>query len=673
MTMSFAHRPDLQGLRAIAVLLVVLAHAEIPPFSGGFIGVDVFFVLSGYLISGLLIQEHEATGHIRLLEFYARRLKRLMPALLTMLCLTSLATWRLLSGDEARSMLASIPYAASWTSNLYFSFREFGYFDDLAMRDVFLHTWSLSVEEQFYLLWPILLPILLLRSRNPNGAFDSRRACMRIGVFTLATLAIAIGWSSVSTNQAFYLTPARIWQFSLGTLVWLQCRRGNVTGTAPSAIGLLWGGLVLIIGSAIAYHPDMAYPGGWALAPSAGAAMVIYAGSHSATGAMTNPLTDARLTWIGDRSYSIYLWHWPVLMLGLATGVGTSAHGMSFLLALTLLLAILSYRLVELPFWKGSLSRIKPRTAPVAALLVVVLAFGTSLHLLRAPEAEPDRPVDPILKLRLDAPEIYRMPCDAWYRHARLEPCVFETKESSRTIVMLADSIGAQWFSAFAAIHPPPEWRIVVLTKSACTIVDEDYFYARIGKLYTVCTDWRNAALDAIHSMKPEVVVVGSSARTPLDEMQWIEGSARVFARLSQSADRVIVIAGTPNLSFDGPGCALRHADAQGNLRIDACFEAQRIEQVAHVTKYLQQAAGRFDNVGVIDLNPLVCPDGICAAVSPDGIPVFRDRQHLSDRFVRSRTSEIRSMLEAGARTYRSPSHEAQPAPVHRAISNLRW
>lgn len=158
-------RPDLQGLRAIAVLLVVFAHSGLAVAQGGFIGVDVFFVLSGYLITGLLVREFEGSGRIVFVQFYAKRLKRLLPALIAMLSVSySVAVW-VLSGVEARTQLASAPFAATWTSNLYFAFTTLNYFNELATRDVFLHTWSLGVEEQFYLIWPAVLLLLFKSGR----------------------------------------------------------------------------------------------------------------------------------------------------------------------------------------------------------------------------------------------------------------------------------------------------------------------------------------------------------------------------------------------------------------------------------------------------------------------------------------------------------------------------
>lgn len=154
------YRADLQGLRAVAVLLVVFSHAGVPGIAGGFIGVDVFFVLSGYLITGLLLRELERDGTVSLSDFYARRLKRLLPALMVMIAVSFGSAVFILSGLEASAQLRSTPFAATWTSNLFFAVREIDYFDELAARDLFLRTWSLAVEEQFYLLWPLLMFVL---------------------------------------------------------------------------------------------------------------------------------------------------------------------------------------------------------------------------------------------------------------------------------------------------------------------------------------------------------------------------------------------------------------------------------------------------------------------------------------------------------------------------------
>jgi peptidoglycan/LPS O-acetylase OafA/YrhL len=647
------HRPDLQGLRAAAILLVLLAHAEVPFFAGGFIGVDVFFVLSGYLITGLLARELERSGGISLAGFYARRLKRLLPALAVMLAASYGIASLLLSNAELVAQTASGPFAATWTSNVYFAFRAVGYFEELASRDLFLHTWSLGVEEQFYLVWPLLLLLLFRLGRFRENAEAGGSGALRQGLTVAFALSLAasVYWTFSAPPAAFYLMPSRIWQFALGALVHYTSesgRAGEIGLTSRRDRVLTWTtlltGLALIFGSAFALHPGLPYPGYWAVVPSLGAALVIAAGRGLSDG-RGGPLAHPALVWLGDRSYSLYLWHWPVLAVGFSLGLPTQASLSLGLVLVSLLAAILSYRIVEHPFWKGRYSHAPPARVILVSLLVMA---GVVFLLTPGSRRLDDAPTSPDISnaWRADVPLIYRMPCDAWYSHDRVEPCIFGNESAANTVVVLGDSIGLQWFSAFPEIFPAPEWRIIVLTKSSCAMVDEDYYYARIGKVYRVCTTWRNAVLDTIETLRPEMVIVGSAATYGFSEESWVEGSARVFQRLSRSAGNVFVIPGTPSLEFDGPGCVIRNLSASGHINRSACVSRDRLDQIKGVSNNLEQAAGRFSNVHILDLNDLICPGGDCSAVSEDGLVVFRDSQHLTDSFVLSRVRPIREKLD---------------------------
>ncbi|MGJ8685857.1 MAG: SGNH hydrolase domain-containing protein, partial [Spongiibacteraceae bacterium] len=315
------------------------------------------------------------------------------------------------------------------------------------------------------------------------------------------------------------------------------------------------------------------------------------------------------------------------------------------LVVISLLLAMASYKFVELPFWKGRYSGANPRRSLLVAILLILVGVAGFFHLLRsAPDIK--GLADPYLRLNSDTPDIYNMPCDGWYHHARVDPCTFGVSGADKTVVMLGDSIGVQWFSSVPEIFPEPEWLTVVLTKSSCPFVDEDIFYRRIGKIYDVCREWREAVLALLVENKPDVIVVGSAASYDFNAAQWVEGSARVFERLSAVAKLVIVIPGTPSLGFDGPGCIARHTKSSelDGRPMEACTS---IAPPPTVTEYLSQVADRFPNVHVVDLNDLVCPKGLCRAVNPSGVVVFRDSQHLSDSFVRSVTPEIRHRIKA--------------------------
>ena len=635
-------------------------HAGVPGFAGGYIGVDVFFVLSGYLITGLLWHEFASTGRIRYLGFLARRLKRLLPAMLAMLLVIAAITPFLLSAYETRMQTGSFAFAATWTSNFFFAFAEFDYFAALQQKDLFLHTWSLGIEEQFYVVWPwlIIAACLYTRKHAAQGPSTLRLLGVFGGVFA-ASLALCLYWARTEPLLGFYMMPARGWQFALGAAVFVllhplpKALGGGYAGklaTLRVPAGLA--GIGLVLGSGSLLHDGLTYPGFYALLPSFGAAAVILAGSAASPAGVNRLLATRAMVWVGDRSYSLYLWHWPILLLGEAYGLTSMPHGIVLLVVLAVALSSLSYKFVELPFWKGRYS--KPRPAPaVAVSALAMLAAVLSVNVYHR-QAVGDPAVigglgdyDP----RSDAPAIYTpgFNCDTEHRSAAVEPCASGASDAPYTAVLLGDSIGAQWVSVLPEIYTPPDGQVLVLTKASCAMIDEPLYYEKIGAVYEVCERWRNASLDHISELAPDIVFVGMSSNYIFSETQWIEGTSRVLARLSAAAATVVVIPGTPTLSFDGPSCIeqpYRFSFRLNDSRRE-CEERMSRDQTLVVTQFLEAAAARFDNVHLLNLNDLVCPEGRCAAQREDGLVVFRDHQHLTDTFVTRQVPEVRSRLQA--------------------------
>lgn len=640
-TKPSGYRPDIQGLRAIAVALVVLGHLDVPGFGGGFVGVDVFFVLSGFLITGLLLTEYEASGRIRYLRFLARRLCRLLPALLVMLAAVAVLAMLLLSEYEVRIQSGSFVYAATWTSNLYFALSEFDYFSPLEARDLYLHTWSLGVEEQFYLVWPLLVYAgyrALPRRWAPGG---DARFLLILGTLAVASLALSLVWSQSRALLAFYSMPTRAWQFALGALLALASRKGLlVRAEARGGAITASTGLALILASAIFLHGQLAYPGFHALLPSAGAALVIAGGKpESAARAL---LASRAMVWLGDRSYSVYLWHWPLLVLLAGAGLGTGIVRAIAVVALTLPVAAFSYRRVELPFWKGRPGRVAPARAILVSVLgVTVLVAGVvQAHRLHY-GADVAGGFAIAYDARADRPSLYSRGCDTWFASAEVIPCADADSEAGATAVLIGDSIGVQWHAALAEIFAPPAWRLVTFTKSNCAIVDVDFFYERIKRTFTECSEWRDSVIGHLAEMEPDLVIIGSSPRYDFSEEDWIDGTGRVLDRLTGIAANVLIIPGTPALPFDGPGC-LQEGGGPGSC-------SRRLERSAadDVARFLAAAAARYANAATIDLNDIVCPGRECSALSDDGIVVFRDAQHITGRFARSRAGMIRERLVA--------------------------
>ncbi|MEW9571150.1 acyltransferase family protein [Rhodanobacter sp. Si-c] len=646
------YRADLEGLRAVAILLVVAVHAGVPWLRGGFVGVDVFFVLSGFLITGLLVQEVSGTGRLRFAEFYVRRLRRLMPALLLMLLVVGVLAALLLAPAEQREQSSAAAMAALWLSNVHFAFARLDYFAPGTETNLFLHTWSLGVEEQFYLIWPALLVWLL--------GHDGERGIARLKVGMLAVLLASLATCVLLTYKApqlaFYMMPMRAWQFAAGALVWLFFKAPKAptdSSLGRNRPGWLhaagWLGLVLIALAGTLFSAYIPYPGAYALLPTLGAAGVVAAGCVATQPTGVSRLLSWRpLQWIGGISYSWYLWHWPILLLGHAvTGSDAPIYRACWVL-LSLSLACLSCACIESPIRNRQEWLARPRMAIFGALALMLVANSLCLRWYNQADERMKSPaMQRYVMAHGDAPVIYGMGCDDWYASDRVRICAFGPANAPHTAVLMGDSHAGQWFPAVAKAFDRPGWRLLVLTKSACPMVDEPFFYARIGKEYMVCTTWRAHALEKVVALKPDVLLLGS-AEYDFTREQWIDGTARVLAALSPATGHIYILRDTPLLPFDGPNCLAGHEGRPAWLgRQHACTAPAVDPRAEQVYRWLEQAAARFTNVSTLDLDPQVCPGGTCSA-ERGGLVVFRDSQHLTGSFAASIGSVLAQKLGIG-------------------------
>lgn len=586
------YRPDIEGLRAVAILLVVAAHAHVPGLAGGFIGVDVFFVLSGYLISSLLNQELSATGRIDFMAFYARRLRRLAPALITVVVVTCLVAAAAVSPVELRNQLASAGAALAWVSNIYFTFAGQGYFDTSSETNLFLHTWSLGVEEQFYLVWPALIWLA-----------GSRRTVALVAVLAVS-LTASIYLSFESPNFAFYMMPTRAWQFALGALM--------VSRRLPTGFGPV--GFAMIATSAIVFDEFTPYPGWAALLPSAGTAFIL-----ASAGPIGSILSIRPLQAIGKLSYSWYLWHWPALLLG-AKLLPDSPWRSTALVLASLALAAATYFLVEKPIRKSGPLIEPSRRFVLACSALMLVASGSAYAWLR------NLPLPPTLNQQLALPDVYLRGCDTYYRDAELIPCTFGPDDATRTAVLIGDSIAAQWTPALQDHFSRDGWKLVVLTKSSCPMVEAPVALPRFRREFTECQEWRAKALDYINTLHAELIVAGSSHRYPFSEEQWRGGTKAVFKRLTMASPRVIMLASTPEATFKGSDCF-------GTEDSKNCSGPERMSNRREVRTWAGEAATSA-GARVVEISDAVCPGGLCQA-KLDKTSVFRDEQHITVAFAR--------------------------------------
>lgn len=648
-------RADIQALRALAIGLVVACHAHVPFLQGGYVGVDVFFVLSGYLISGLILVEVERYRTFDAIRFYTRRVKRLLPALLTMLLTVAWLSWLLL-GPQRQGADAQAGQAATlWLSNFYFATRVINYFSVGSAGNIFLHTWSLAVEEQFYLLWPWLMLFLFGIWRWQGSPFSRKRLAVGMVVFAMLSLAVSAYLSQTNSEADFYLMPSRIWEFALGALT-LLLRQGLSKNKGEAqwlqrwlGLSMLNGaGLLMIILAAVAYTNSLRYPGMWGLLPAIGTALMLL---DMPENNVRSPLSrlllkQPLLLFMGDISYSLYLWHWPLLILGVAI-FGASPWVRFVAVMVSIGISTLAYFMIERPIhlakFKHSLRVLLPS---IIAMIVVFNIMGFWQKDIRQLLISPAQ-----IRLQqavLDMPKLYRVPgCDTWYHSAEVKACVFGSPKADHTVVMFGDSVLAQWFPTIAEIYlKRPNWRLIVLTKSACSATQVSYYYPAIKRIYKVCNIWRKRAIAYMAHLHPDVIFMGST-HYPFTAKQWISGTRAVLDRLSPASHAIVILSATPELGFNGLSCLSMRAHLPKWLHLEKhCSRALKPVTSHSVVSLLRRAATPFPNVHVIDMRREICPDQRCRA-ELDGRIVYRDGQHLTASFIRTLAPALKQILKA--------------------------
>ncbi len=633
---SAAFRPDIQGLRAVAVLAVVLYHAHLPGLTGGFVGVDIFFVISGYLICGLLNRELAATGGIDLARFWLKRARRLLPnAALTLLAVL-IGTALLQPGYQFLPVSRGVMAAVLSFANLHFAARDLDYFADDAQPSPVLHFWSLSVEEQFYIAWPLMLALAawLYRRKAAQNAIWLL-ACVWLASFLAAMIAVRF-----SMPLAFYHCEMRAWQLATGGLLAvLAPRLAAVPVGWRSAAG--WVGLAGISVAMVTFDDTLAYPGFWSLLPTLSTAAVLAA--PQSWGAPSSVLALAPLRWIGDRSYSLYLWHWPALVLLPSTMPGSDL-AVPAALAVASLVAAVTYHLVEAPIrdMRFGLSPRWPGFAMAVASIAVVL-MGT--HVLAKPIWHRDKVLVAFEKAvktaRADKGRNIKAHCNRTFVQVDQPLCAFGDAAATRTAVLLGDSHAAQWFEALDTVAKTNGWRLLTWTKSACPIADIPTWHKRLRSRFFACETWRKAVLARlIGAERPQVVFMASfveSAGLVLNPETgavlprsvgvpaWRDGFAATIRKLQDADIETVVIADTPRANST-------YADCLAAGKGKAC-DRPRSEAAPKDRPDIE--AAMQTGAKMLDLTDRICGPDSCPA-QKDGLIVYRDQSHLTSHFAAS-------------------------------------
>jgi peptidoglycan/LPS O-acetylase OafA/YrhL len=675
---------DIEGLRGVAILAVVLYHCGL--LHGGFVGVDVFFVLSGFLITRLLWHEMRATGRVSFASFYARRARRLLPASILVIVATVIMSVHWLAPLAARSVLHDARAASLYVANYRFAAQRTNYLATSAPSPL-QHYWSLAVEEQFYAVWPLLMLgafRLAHRSRQRNGPAVAKLLAV-VGFVSFLWC-----WRLTSTSQpwAFFSLPTRAWELVVGALVGLGARR--LRRLRPSvAVWLGWLGLTAVGWSVVRFSSATAFPGVAALLPVVGTATVLVAGcAHPARG--PHVLLERKpLQFCGHVSYAWYLWHWPVLVLApIALGVEIGHAGNVALAALSLGLAVLTTEFVERPIRFSPRLAAQPRPSlAIGAALTAVGVFatvgaatavpslqghGTATVLLpragalRASSRSAPAAVDPVsaeivaavhervVPANLDpslghAAQDKAAPfldgCDNTFTDATVHRCTYANASSGTTVMLFGDSHAAQYFPAFDLIAQTRGWRLVVLTKATCPPFEVQLFSPVLGRNFRECEQWREAALARIANEHPAIVVMavarhyGPEYHFHVFGPEWLAGLRDTVARVHADGIPVMLLSPTPKPPWDVPTCLSDHLD-----EATACAppRSQAIDAAGLAAERLAttEAGGTY-----VDVTPWACASTICPAIVGNNL-AYRDDNHFTTTFARWLATPLASSLD---------------------------
>ncbi|MCW2494325.1 acyltransferase family protein [Jatrophihabitans sp.] len=661
-------RPDIQALRALAVALVVLYHAGLPTLTGGYIGVDVFYVISGYLITGHLLREASRGGRIAFGAFYARRIRRLLPAAMVVLVATLVAAYFVVPPLAMPAISADGRSAALFFSNIRFGINGIEY---LGNQDPspFQQYWSLSLEEQFYALWPLLLALVLLLARR-SGSLRRYLTITFVAVFVIS-LAVSYELTGYRQPLAFFLLPSRAWEFALGALVGLLPSTPAWLRERWVAGLLVIGGLAAVLGTAFWLNGDSQFPGVIAVLPAAGTALVILAGP-TAPRSVISVLSLRPVQWVGAISYSLYLWHWPLLTIPVVgTGRGLSAPARTGAVIAAVVLAYGTYRLVEQPL-RGNplLSRHRRNTYGFGAVLIVAacaisvvtaglptLSAGRSAPVLADPATAsqltatayvPDNMTPTLRQASGDIPTLYATGCQANFAEETAKGCATADVSSSNIMVLFGDSHAAQWFPALKLIAAARHLKLVTFTKSACPSVSLSVYNKLLVRNYTECTVWRRDAIAKINALHPNTVIVsnygvyddGSNGDTQY-QSDWGRALATTLAKLGGAAHRY-VIADTPHFDYEIPICLSAH------LSNTAHCDKPENSVIDPLHRTTEEAVARTAGYNYIDSTQWTCPRGTCDTVQGN-VLMYRDQQHLTATYAQRLSGVLGSAMTTTA------------------------
>jgi peptidoglycan/LPS O-acetylase OafA/YrhL len=669
-TQARGFRPDIQGMRALAVGMVVIYHLYPSLLTGGFAGVDVFFVISGFLITGHLLREYRKTGKVALLDFWGRRAKRLVPAAALVLTVTWVLSRLLLPATRLADTASQIRASALYYQNWQLAWNAVNYLKADSAASPVQHFWSLSVEEQFYLGWPLLFLLAALvaltagrTERQTEQSIEQRRArghhtaLLLAGAIVAGSLWYSVYYTNVNPAGAYFVTTTRIWELGLGGLLALL-----PAGLSRSIgrFGLLgWAGLGLVIASAFVLSGTNAFPGYLALLPAGGAAVLILGGSAAGRFGPHRLMSARPMVFIGGISYSLYLWHWPLIVFYTArSGRAVTALSGAAIVLVAIALSWLTKVWVEDKVRTASLLSGHGWRSVSTALAAVVPVVLVSLYIAAEPgpwngHLGPDYPgaaalaskttrgkvtpapvVPPPAQIKL--PTYWQQGCLLGDSTNTPKECVFgDTSHPVLTVALVGDSIAGDWFTPLQQIAVQRHWKLVTVLHAICPLTTAMMITSN-GAPYTACHAWGAAAVHDLETkIKPAVVITSglpglSTVKYPTGgaaaQAEIGLGMAQYWKQLEGHGISVVAIKESPSMGLNVPECVAANPTAPKKC---AVLKSKAIAPDLPTVYATKAASG---TVPLIDMNSLICGRLKCQPVVGN-VLVYQDNHHLTSTY----------------------------------------
>ena len=668
-------RGDIEGLRAVAVGLVLWYHAGLPWVSGGFAGVDVFFVISGFLITSQLVREVERSGSVSLPQFYARRAKRLFPAAFTVLAATAVMVWLVFPRTTWRDFGGDIAASAAYLINWRLAERSVDYLAEDVGASPVQHFWSLAVEEQYYIIWPLLILALALLIRRYRLRTRPVLAVALTALILLPSLTWSIYLTQADPARSYFVTTTRLWELAIGALVAIAATVAPRI-PRPAAIALGWGGLLLIAVGALTQSTSTPWPGSAAAVPTLGAAAVIVAGFAAGPSGPTRILGTRPMVWVGGLSYSLYLWHWPLVVAAKELRPDSTLAPVAAVL-LAFLPSWFANRWIENPIRHAA--RFSTRARPALVLGLGLSLAGVAAGLAVAWSTPTVKTVDPAtaqgaqalgnppdatkvdpspngmtpdpLKAVEDIPDAYARECQVDQASTEVTVCDYGDPEGKHLVVVAGDSKVVQWLPALDEVAKTHGWRVQTMTKSACSLTAARSFQGQ--RPYTACDDWNeNAVAMLTSSHRPDLVITSSGSSeagapgTDANKTRSgsVAGYTDLWTRLGEQGTSVVALSDTPRSPAERPVYECIAEEVEGYMT--ACAFPER---PGAGSANLEKAASEVGTAAFLDLLPWQCPDGTCPPVIGN-VVVQRQGSHITATWARTMTPYLDEQLTRAVR-----------------------